>query len=78
MCNECHHSPCHPRCPNAPEPPPVHVCAYCDESVLVGDEFVEIDGSYYHLDCVSDMGTKELLKLFEVAVSTAEMEQEEI
>ena len=26
MCAECGMNPCHPRCPNAPEPVPVHEC----------------------------------------------------
>jgi hypothetical protein len=39
-----------------------------------GDEFVEIDGEYYHLECLEDMTTRELLELFCVYPETAETE----
>lgn len=37
MCAECGMNPCHPRCPNAPEPVPVHECVKCGYGILVGD-----------------------------------------
>ena len=39
MCAECGMNPCHPRCPNAPEPVPVHECVKCGYGILVGDKF---------------------------------------
>ena len=39
MCAECGMNPCHPRCPNAPEPVPVHECVKCGYGIMVGDKF---------------------------------------
>ena len=36
MCDVCHMTPCHPRCPNAPEPPKVYTCKYCGEAIVDG------------------------------------------
>lgn len=44
MCDVCHMTPCHPRCPNAPEPPKVYTCKYCGEAIVDGDEYLEVDG----------------------------------
>lgn len=56
MCSECHMHPCHPRCPNATEPKSVFKCEYCGEGIAEGDEYVEIDGKYYHReDCIEDV-----------------------
>lgn len=72
MCSECYQMPCHPRCPNAPEPTAVYTCKHCAEGITVGEEYTEIDGEYYHVECVSDMTTSELLILFGAVVCTAE------
>lgn len=73
MCDICRQSPCHPRCPNAPEPDPVYTCKYCGEGIYVEDEYAEIDGEYYHADCLSDeMPIYELLSLFGVSVEIAQ------
>lgn len=74
MCSLCRVLPCDPRCPNAPEPLAVHTCKDCGEGIVPGDEFVEIDGEYYHLECLEDMTTRELLELFCVYPETAETE----
>ena len=39
-----------------------------------GDEFAEIDGDYYHVECLENMTTRELLALLDVYTETAEME----
>lgn len=72
----CLRSPCDARCPNAPEPPAVHICKDCGENIVPGDECAEIDGSYYHIECLENMTTRELLALFDVFPETAEMEEE--
>ena len=54
MCMECRQYPCHPRCPNAPEPAAVYDCAYCNEPIRAGDEYVEFDGNHYHEDCYAN------------------------
>ena len=47
MCAICGRFPCDSRCPNAPDPPTVFTCAYCGEPIVPGDEYMELDGSYY-------------------------------
>ena len=74
MCSVCLRSPCDPRCPNAPEPPSVHTCKDCGEGIVSGDEFAEINGEYYHIECLENMTTRELLALLDVYTETAEME----
>lgn len=56
MCSICLRTPCHPQCPNAPEPEAVYKCKYCGEGIVEGEEYVEIDGEYYHRDdCIEDV-----------------------
>lgn len=37
MCSLCRQFPCHPRCPNAPEPVPLMRCKECGEGIYEGD-----------------------------------------
>lgn len=46
-------------------------CDSCREDIVEGDEYCEIDGFKFHLDCLSDMTTKELLEFVGVPVMTA-------
>lgn len=39
MCSLCRQFPCHPRCPNAPEPVPLMRCKECGEGIYEGDEY---------------------------------------
>lgn len=55
MCSECHMTPCHPRCPNALDPPTVTTCYWCKESICPGDEYARIDGVDYCEGCIDDM-----------------------
>lgn len=54
MCSVCRQHPCHPMCPNAPEPPAVYTCESCKEPIRAGDEYFELDGDYWHEECASD------------------------
>ncbi len=54
MCSECRQSPCHPSCPNAPEPEPVFICDNCDEGIYDGEQVYEIGGHKYCEDCIND------------------------
>lgn len=54
MCEICLTSPCHPACPNAPEPPAVYVCSGCGRSILDGDEYVDLMGEQWCLTCIKD------------------------
>lgn len=72
MCDICRSVPCLAGCPNAPDPPAVYACDDCGEGIVPGDEYAEIDGRYYHLDCLENMSTRELLELVGVDTRTAE------
>lgn len=74
MCSVCWHSPCDPRCPNAPEPPAIDTCPNCNEGIALGEEYAEIDGVKYHIECLEDMDIRELLKLFDVYTYTVQQE----
>lgn len=54
MCSLCHRTPCHPRCPNAPEPPVVHVCDQCGDPIYEGDDFYELNDEKWCEECVRD------------------------
>lgn len=71
MCMYCLTPTCPVGCPNYEGPDPEYVCDECREGIYPEDEFADIDGKRYHLDCLSDMGTKKLLKLLDVDVRTA-------
>lgn len=76
MCLGCRKMVCDSRCPNAPEPRSVGICRECDGSIQIGEEYAEIDGRKYHLECLDSMSARELLQLFDVDVETAEEEEE--
>lgn len=54
MCEICRQYPCHPRCPNAPEPPIFATCECCGDPIYEGDEYVDIGGDYYCTECAED------------------------
>ena len=72
MCAECGMNPCHPRCPNAPEPVPVHECGY---GILVGDKFWDSPEGKICEECVDDMSAEEILKLCGESLTEAEKEE---
>ena len=55
--------PCHPRCPNAPEPKEVHICSECLEGIYPGDRFYESCGSYVCEECLKSMTIDEIFEL---------------
>ena len=66
MCMECRQSPCDCRCPNAEPPEEIYICAECGLGIYEGEELIEIDGDYYHADCVEDMGFSRLLEILDL------------
>lgn len=68
MCDICRHWPHDPRCPMAPDPEHIFECENCDGGIIDGDDFVEINGKYYHVDCLD---VEELLELMGIDVQTA-------
>lgn len=76
MCDVCHATPCDPRCPNAPDPPAVYTCKYCGEPIVPGDEYMEVDGDYYHLeDCAGDAALSILKDQFGARTGVAEVDR---
>lgn len=74
MCSECHMSPCHPRCPNAPEPPKVYACKICGEPIVEGEEYYEMDAEFYHEECFEDNAVQILMDECGAMKGTAELE----
>lgn len=77
MCEVCRQTPCHPRCPNAPEPTPVYECSECGYGIYEGDKYAEIDGKYYCEECLDDMTAETLLALMGYEMETAETAEED-
>ena len=73
MCMECRQTPCHPRCPNAPEPKFKHTCSFCDEGILNGEQYIvsELD-KYAHWECFNLAGTWELMEWLEFEIKEME------
>ncbi len=75
MCSLCHVNPCHPGCPNAPEPRAVHTCDRCGDPILPGDKFIEEpDGDILCEWCLDNMTTNELLNELGFSFQTAEVD----
>lgn len=67
-------SKCPSGCPNVPEPKGVYRCSDCDEPIVEGEEYAEIDGEYYHVECLEMKSTREILEMFGVGTHPAEVE----
>ena len=52
MCEECRMHPCHPRCPNAPEPRRVFLCSGCNGDIVEGDDYWDILGEQFCEECI--------------------------
>ena len=54
MCEVCRSTPCHPRCPNAPDPEeiPVFVCSGCGKDIVDGQDYWEIMGEQFCETCI--------------------------
>lgn len=71
MCQYCLTSPCPSGCPNFEEPDPEYICDDCHCGIYHEDEFADINGKRYHLECLEEMSIKKLMALLGVDVSTA-------
>ena len=71
MCAECGMNPCHPRCPNAPEPEPVHTCNKCGYGIFEGDKFFHGPEGYICRECLDDMTAEEILEMLGESLRTA-------
>lgn len=71
MCSICGYSKCPSGCPNADEPPAVYECDVCGESIVVGDEYVDIDGKKIHRECFEDLDLGDVLEFAGGSLQTA-------
>lgn len=75
MCSLCRQIPCHPRCPNAPEPVPIMRCSECGEGIFEGDKYYDTGNGGVCKNCIEDMTAKEFMELIGEKFSTAEKEE---
>lgn len=75
MCSVCMSNPCHPRCPNAPEPEPVYTCNKCGYGIFDGDKFFDGPEGYICEECLDDMTSDEILEMFGGKLQTAQKEE---
>lgn len=75
MCSMCMMTPCHPRCPNTPEPKPVYECERCGYGIFAGDKYYDSPEGYICKDCIDDMTVTEFMELVGEEFSTAEEEE---
>ena len=54
MCDVCRHSPCDPRCPNAPEEIAVFICSGCGLDIYEGEDYWDIMGEQFCEKCIND------------------------
>ena len=52
MCQECRQTPCHPQCPNAPEPAVVWTCDNCGYEIREGETMWKFDLGIVCKECV--------------------------
>ena len=71
MCSLCMRTPCHPRCPNAPEPEPIMRCIECGEGIFEDDKYYDSCSGAICKECMDDKNTSELMELFGEEFSTA-------
>ena len=71
MCSVCMRVPCHPRCPNAPEPVSIYRCGKCGEGIFEGDKYYDSQKVYICEECLDDMSSGELLELVGESLASA-------
>lgn len=72
MCDICFYTPCHPRCPNAPELQVVFRCSDCGDEIYQGDQYIDIEGDIICSNCINNMTPTEAFALCDVKLQTAE------
>lgn len=67
MCDICGQTLCKSRCPNT-EYKIVGKCKWCDDPIYENEERVEINDDLYHVECLSYLDFKDVLKLLDIEV----------
>lgn len=52
MCDVCLSNPCHPRCPNAADPPAVFICSGCGDRILDGEDYYDVLNEQFCQNCI--------------------------
>lgn len=76
MCSVCWQIPCHPRCPNAPEPEPVKECSVCGDGIFAGDKFYDGPDGAICESCIEDLSVRDFIELIGESLSEAEEKEE--
>lgn len=71
MCEICRQVPCHPRCPNAPEPVPVYECTECHEGIFDDEKYFDGPNGPICSNCIDDMSASEMMELLGEEMSHA-------
>ncbi len=71
MCEVCRQNPCHPSCPNAPDPVGVYTCVECGYGIFEGEKYFDSIKGPVCENCLDDMTTTELIELFGEELETA-------
>lgn len=71
MCSVCLQSPCHSRCPNAPEPVPTYTCCECGEGIYKGEKYFDGADGTVCKNCMEEMTVSKLLELVGESLMTA-------
>lgn len=74
MCALCRKEPCDCRCPNAPEPEPVKICARCEEGIFAGEKYFDSPDGPICEECMDGMKANEILEILGEKLDTAEQE----
>ena len=54
MCDICRQTPCHPRCPEAPEPDAIYICECCGDGIYAGDGYYDFLDGIWCEECVRE------------------------
>ena len=68
MCDICRCNPCASACPNGPDVKEYGICQMCKNEIIDGDDYIEVDGKLYHLEC---LGVCDLLDILDIRIMEA-------
>lgn len=63
MCSVCLQTPCHPRCPNAPEEIAKYECVLCGSGIFQEDQYFESEDGPVCGECIGNMTPLEVLEM---------------
>lgn len=73
MCEICRRTPHDLRCPNAPDPEPIYLCAGCGEMIMEGERFFRSEYGEFCENCIYNANSSDLImflcECFEIAKS---------